>query len=293
MSLRALIAVAIVLIATWNEARGASLFTDGPLKDDAFRIVSLPVEKAYADVQNMSPEKRKELIRYFRNERNRDVVENRDEYGNSLLVLGDEETLKEYVSKHRFGTLQYLPDPHFLELIAPAMFVDDHERYAGNGFSLQPHSQLAVAAVANILRIMPEVPHHVKVWLDSFNNTVVTAGEVRQIFRDWWKANEEAWHRRDYMALKGGTDMSHRNYAKLTEAERARLVTGTADESSKVPLENEAKKSQSQHFPEVTSQKLGAESSANAWVWIGLFGAIILCLAVAGLVIVWSRKTGK
>ena len=70
---------------------------------------------------------------------------------------------------------------------------------------------------------MPQVPAHAKNWVDRFDFAVVSRREVQRIFCDWWIENADAWRRRDFAAIKGGPNMSHRHYSKLTQAEKVRI----------------------------------------------------------------------
>ena len=88
-----------------------------------------------------------------------------------------------------------------------------------DGVPRQPHAELALDCVSNILRLMPQVPAHAKNWIDTFTGTVVRGREVQRIFCNWWIENADAWRRRDFAALKSGPDMSHRQYGELTQAD--------------------------------------------------------------------------
>ncbi len=213
----------ILVLAICNEAVGQPAFTDGPLRDEAVRIVSLSPEEAYSEAQKMAPDRRKELIEYLGNEKPRDIAENRWRYERIQVGLGDEDMLQEYIRRSEFGTLRYVPNPHILELAAQEMFQDDHRWVLVDGVPRQPHSELALDCVSNILRILPQVPAHARKWVDTFNGTVVSRREAQRIFCNWWIENADAWRRRDFTALKSGPDMSHRQYGKLTQAEQERI----------------------------------------------------------------------
>lgn len=215
--------LSIVLIASCCEVAGEINFTESPLRDEAVRIVNLSPEEAYSEAQKMAPDRRKELIEYLGNEKRRDIAGNRWRYERIQVGLGDEDMLQEYVRRSEFGTLRYIPNPHILELAAAEMFQDDHRWALVNGVPRQPHSELALDCVSNILRIMPQVPAHAKNWVDTFRYTEVSRREVQRIFCNWWIENADAWRRRDFAALKSGPDMSHRHYSKLTQAEQVRI----------------------------------------------------------------------
>ena len=124
MTMKALLV--ILVLAICNEAVGQPAFTDGPLRDEAVRIVNLSPEEAYSEAQKMAPDRRKELIEYLGNEKPRDIAENHWRYERIQVGLGDEDMLQKYIRRSEFGTLRYIPSPHILELPAQEMFQDDH-----------------------------------------------------------------------------------------------------------------------------------------------------------------------
>ena len=235
-SMKLKLLLSIVLIASCCEVAGQMSFTESPLRDEAVRIVILSPEEAYSEAQKMAPDRRKELIEYLGNEKRRDIDQNRWRYEGIQLGLGDEDMLKEYIRRSEFGTLRYIPNPHILELAAQEMFQDDHRWVLVDGVPRQPHTELALDCVSNILRIMPQVPAHAKNWVDTFNFTVVSRHEVQRIFCNWWIENADAWRRRDFAALKSGPDMSHRQYSKLTQAEQDRIQADDDPGRSRPPL---------------------------------------------------------
>jgi len=225
-----------VVIAICNEAVGLRDFTNGPMKAEALRILNLSPEGAYSEAQKMSSRTREELLDYLKNEMRMDMDSGQNgpnfdrwHYEGALIGLGDEDMMKEHVRRAEFGILRFIPNPHILELAGPEMFRADLRWVSVKGVPRQSHAARAMSCVNNQLRLMPQVPAHVKNWLDTFSSLILSPREGQRIYCDWWIENADAWRRRDFAALKSGPDMSHRHYSKLTQAEQVRILT--ADDS--------------------------------------------------------------
>lgn len=244
--------------------------TEDPLREEAFNLISAD-GSIRARIAAMSAEKKRAMLEYVRLQYTRDKDKS-FELSRILLFLGDEATYQEMLQKNDYGSLQATLDPHIFELIAPIMFRSD-KNFLRQEFVFPP-SIRARNAIVWMLWQMPEVPKSIKDWND-WSSLSISESEMQQIFRDWWTANEAAWRRRDFAALKPGRDMSHRNIYKMREDVLAREAAAAALNATTTP--------QSKPSPQPTSAFTLPSPATDSTQRRPKLGIVLLVLVAIGI----------
>jgi len=159
---------------------------------------SLPYESRVDLIQKMSSEHRKDLIEAIKQ---RPIPEYQgSHFADLLLHLGDEETIQkeaDIMIQHddllAFYGLQTCRNPRVIAAMCPIFLKDD------NG------SNLVFAASNAMFLMIPNTPGfrpEVYDWIASVHENAYPLAS--KIFREWWKANEAAFKKGAFKAVKPG-----------------------------------------------------------------------------------------
>ena len=264
--------------------------TDDPLRPEAIRLLS----GDWMEGSKVDKNKKPALIAYLRREAALDDL-NESMYDFTLLGLGDEMTLRKFIDKEDFNALRYTLDPHVFEMVAPVMFRNDEFEAKKVRFLLELPSFHAASTIGVMLREMPQVPKAVKDWMEQRTRWALDSFEARQLCRDWWMANREAWLRRVFASLKPGRDMSHKDAYKMVDELKARMDR----ENAQPAVSEEPPASTPAPAPVVQAQQRPPAAPATnqppttGWPAMALVAGGALLLA-AGLLFLWkkARKMG-
>jgi len=193
----------VALLAS-SSINGIGELTESPLKEDANRLIGKGVLRLYPEIRKMSAAKRIAFASYLRQEAAKDP-EIRDSVNHILLVLGDEAAMQQFGREHKWRSLADTKNPRAVEIIAAGLMTnDDNPAY-------ETPSHDAASQLAVVLLNWPEIPPEVSGWIMKFRGWIMNARDDRQLMREWWVANEAAWRRRDFAALKPGRDLVGRD----------------------------------------------------------------------------------
>lgn len=133
-----------------------------------------------------------------------------------LVELGDEAMIEKYAREKFRGdgvaTVRLLfaksGSPKAVEALVPHLLKEEpYERYGGDVPSV-PISFFAAAAIPMTLGNSPSFGPEVIQWAQRINHPGghIEYPEIREVMRDWWRANEHHFKAKDYKAVQPGRE---------------------------------------------------------------------------------------
>ena len=162
------------------------------------------------DVRYLSEEERTFLLEHERKQKEEFGVYN-DEL---LLNLGDEKTMRKLAKSWNMGSttkgeaLQESGRPEVIPMIAPTLFLGEDYEEGGYDVRRIPHSFYTATVIRNLIKRSTVFSPEVLRWVQEIHpKTKEEVIECRQIFREWWKENEQHFQKKQYEAVKPGRGM--------------------------------------------------------------------------------------
>ena len=163
--------------------------------------------------RQLDPAIRQAIIEQLRLKANETEVPDstRAYFSDFLFDLGDETTIINYAERYNAGdtsvagSFPYCQNPRVIELIAPVMFHD--EGWVTQGPHLAPSFSTA-QLILQILATTPDFNSEVINWARRLPGQIKTFLDVRDVMREWWRANERFFKERNYKAVQPGRDIA-------------------------------------------------------------------------------------
>ena len=257
----------------------AARWTADQIEEQRQELGRLSLEDSVRRGRQLDPELKAAIIRSLR-ETIAGISEDlslREQYFDYLFNLDDEETIKRYADAYlkdrRFSGAGLFPtcqNPRVIELIAPALFIEDGWVTRG------PELAQSFASSVLILRMLGTTPgfdSEVINWARRLPPQIKTYTDVREVMRDWWRENERFFKERNYQAVQPGRDIK-----RVAEADVAAEVPAGPTTTSK-PV--------SPRSMPVASTLGESPTPSAAFLWTGAGVAIALFV---GLVVFWKRR---
>lgn len=178
--------------------------------------------------------------------------------------------------------------PAVLPYIAPLLFLNEtpesdvtvpYDIPTGDKISFQ-----AADIVQRVVEAAEAIPWEVKEWSRQLGRSRFTREEYREILREWWKANEEAFRRKDYAAVRPGLELSE---TETAAAEPAPPTSPALPEPTWEPPPI------APASPPVPSKEIAlpiATTPSGQQSWWGFVAAAAFALVLAGLLFFGSRR---
>ena len=210
----------------------------------------------------------------------------------ALLKLGDERAMQLLAEKLRSDpefrqsdipgaeieeALERAAQPAVIPYLAPILFINESPEWdvtvpddipTGDKISFQ-----AVHMIQKVLEKAEAIPWRVKVWSRRLRTSDVARGEYRELLRDWWKANQQAFQRKDYAAIRPGREwfVAKDLAPPVPTQEPTRAVTPSTPVAQK-------------QTPAVVA------TYESQPLWMLVTGAALAVAALAGLLVFWKRR---
>lgn len=170
-------------------------------------------------LKNLTPDKKARYIKFTRDEMLKNMREFDREASSStlekLMFLGDTEARDELV-KHFYRTatvggganhinaFRAMGDPEIITMLAPALLiVEPFQRFGTDAFSYPVSfyaAEMMVAIAGNSSALNSDVIN----WARGFDPETPPGDPLREIMREWWHSNEQAFRDKNYAAVKPG-----------------------------------------------------------------------------------------
>lgn len=283
MRLTALICLIVFVAVCFGE------LSDGPSREDANRLLGKGPATLYPEIQKMDQTRRIAFASYLRQEAAKDP-EIRRNVDNILLFLGDETTMQKFAQANQWWMLAETKNSHAVDLIAAGLMANDDLPGA------ETPSYYAAQQLEVILLNWPEIPSEVSAWIKRFHGWWMNSRDSRELLREWWVANEAAWRRRDFAALKPGRDLVGRDrfgpngerlYDRALAPAKPATIGPPTDATQSLPLQL----SPARPAPEAkATTAIVRQDNSSIWPFVAVAAA---CVAALGAVLWFARSRPK
>ncbi len=171
----------------------------------------------WVDMQGLTEEERVFVLR-------RALIDKQRGAMNDIFLahLGEEEAIKKLVKNWNEGSinpgvdLESAARPEVIPMIAQTLFLDEKYDKGEGDLKVSPHSFCTAGLILNILRKSIVFDPDIARWCNqlTFDNEEETV-EFREIMREWWRANEQAFLKKDYRAVKPGRKLADKSVELL------------------------------------------------------------------------------
>jgi hypothetical protein len=249
-------------------------------------------------IRSLSDDERAEALAYYR-ARAESASHIGSEIRDYLFLLGDEEEIemafedyKDRLNGTRVSQLLAVSgDAKWIERMIEPVFVDEPlETIVAGDTGYEPFSLRNARDILKLAGNSPDFNSDVINWARRAPRLILDLSEIRDMVREWWTENEEAFRRKEFKAVKPGPDYTDRS-AKRAEARgwafNDRLAAFFPPAPSATPNEIP-----STPPPAVIAQVPASTATAqnDSWLGFAIAGGCALLLALA----VWmqARRAG-
>ena len=214
----------------------------------------------------------------------------------ALLQLGDERGMQLLAEKLRSDpefresdirasqiaeAVERSGQPAVIPHLAPLLFINESPesdlRLVGDVSTGDKVSFQAGNIIQKVLERAEPIPLEVKEWSRRSRRSSAERGEYREILREWWKSNEDAFRRKDYAAVSVGREWPVGAAKEPAPAESGREFTSITTITAPVARKE-------------TPAMLAATPSETGPLWMLVGGAIVALVALASLLFFWRRR---
>lgn len=255
--------------------------TSEAVESELTQLSELGIESRVRRGRAMNPELKAAVIDAISKNPARQDADLTKQYDRLMFDLGDEETVKRFAEAYLrdsdfygatgFPTCQ---NPRVIELIAPAIFRE--ENWVAKGPYLAPSVSTAQLMVEMLGRT-PGFQGEVIDWARKLPSQSTTLTDLREVVREWWRANEQFFKEGNYQAVKPGRELAK-------EEPKVEQPPGPPAALASTSSQQPARPSAS---PAVVPVAESSPSSPGL-LWTAAAAAVAL---LVGLLVFWKRRT--
>ncbi len=174
--------------------------------------------------------------------------------------------------------LERAAQPAVIPYLAPLLFINESPEWDITIDGDIPTGDKISFQVANMIQkvlVRAEVlPWQVKEWSRRLKSPNVTRGEYREILREWWRSNQNAFERKDYAAVRPG-----REWQAVETKEPAPPSALPEPTIATRPV-----------TPEQTPSVIATAPPDSQPLWIFVAGAVLAVAALVSLLCFWRAR---